>query len=55
VDFCLLTCNERGNFDDEEDTNSPGKKKKDANKVEEIEPPLKNCRKRRFRKILRKK
>jgi transcription initiation factor TFIID subunit 7 len=45
ADICqlVLTCKEREDFDDEEDINSPGKKKNDPNKVEEIGPPLKNC------------
>eukprot|EP00092_Neocalanus_flemingeri_P037261 GFUD01040582.1.p1 GENE.GFUD01040582.1~~GFUD01040582.1.p1 ORF type:complete len:384 (+),score=135.15 GFUD01040582.1:53-1204(+) len=63
ADICqLLICKEGEDFDDEEDTNSPVKKKKDPNKVDKkylyphgIGPPLKNCRKRRFRKTLRKK
>ena len=63
ADICqLLICNEGEDFDDEEDANSPEKKKKDPNKVDKkylyphgIGPPLKNCRKRRFRKTLRKK
>jgi len=63
ADICqLLICKEGEDFDDEDDTNSPVKKKKDPNKVDKkylyphgIGPPLKNCRKRRFRKTLRKK
>ena len=63
ADICqLLICKEGEDFDDEEDANSPVKKKKDPNKVDKkylyphgIGPPLKNCRKRRFRKTLRKK
>jgi len=63
ADICqLLICKEGEDFDDEEDNNSPVKKKKDPNKVDKkylyphgIGPPLKNCRKRRFRKTLRKK
>jgi len=63
ADICqLLICKEGEDFDDEEDTNTPSKKKKDPNKVDKkylyphgIGPPLKNCRKRRFRKTLRKK
>jgi len=63
ADICqLLICKEGEDFDDEDDANSPVKKKKDPNKVDKkylyphgIGPPLKNCRKRRFRKTLRKK
>ena len=63
ADICqLLICNKGEDFDDEEDANSPEMKKKDPNKVDKkylyphgISPPLKNCRKRRFRKTLRKK
>jgi len=63
ADICqLLICKEGEDFDEEEDTSSPVKKKKDPNKVDKkylyphgIGPPLKNCRKRRFRKTLRKK
>ena len=63
ADICqLLICKEGEDFDDEEDANSPVKKKKDPNKVDKkylyphgIGLSLKNCRKRRFRKTLRKK
>merc|ERR1719318_866745 len=59
----MLICKEgEGDFNDDEDESSPVKKKKDPNKVDKkylyphgIGPPLKNCRKRRFRKTLRKK
>jgi len=60
ADICqLVICKEEEDFDDEE---SPLKKKKDPHKVDKkylyphgICPPLKNCRKRRFRKTLKKK
>ena len=60
ADICqLVICKEEEDFDEEE---SPLKKKKDPNKVDKkylyphgIVPPLKNCRKRRFRKTLKKK
>ena len=63
TDICqLLICKEGEDFDDGEDTNSPVKKKKEPYEVDleifiphGIGPPLKNCRKRRFRKTLRKK
>jgi len=59
----MLICKEgEGDFNDDEDESSPVKKKKDPNKVDKkylwphgIGPPLKNCRKRRFRKTLKKK
>jgi len=61
ADICqLLICKEGDPSDDE--VNSDEEKKKDQNKVDKkffyphgICPPLKNCRKRRFRKILKKK
>lgn len=60
ADICqLLVCKEEEDFDEDE---SPLKKKQDPHKVDKkylyrhgICPPLKNCRKRRFRKTLKKK
>jgi len=62
ADICqLMVCKEGDEFEKEE-VESPNKKKKDPNKVDKkfiyphgIGPPLKNCRKRRFRKTLKKK
>jgi len=62
ADICqLLVCKEGEEFE-KEDAASPSKKKRDPNKVDKkylcphgIGPPLKNCRKRRFRKTLKKK
>ena len=58
----MLICKEGEGWNDDEDESSPMKKKKDPNKVDRkylwphgIGPPLKNCRKRRFRKTLKKK
>jgi len=59
----MLICKEgEGDFNDDEEETSPLKKKKDPNKVDKkylyphgLAPPLKNCRKRRFRKTLKKK
>lgn len=57
----LMICKEGDEFEKEEAA-SPSKKKRDPNKVDKkflcphgIAPPLKNCRKRRFRKTLKKK
>jgi len=57
----LMVCKEGDEFEKEEAV-SPSKKKRDPNKVDKkflcphgIAPPLKNCRKRRFRKTLKKK
>lgn len=57
----MLMCKEGEGWSDDEE-GSPVKKKKDPNKVDKkylyphgIGPPLKNCRKRRFRKTLKKK
>ena len=63
ADLCqMLICKEGEGWNDDEDESSPMKKKKDPNKVDRkylwphgIGPPLKNCRKRRFRKTLKKK
>jgi len=63
ADICqLLICKEGEESEEEEPPSSPVKKKKDINKVDKkylwphgMAPPLKNCRKRRFRKTLRKK
>lgn len=63
ADICqLLICKEGEEVEEEEEPASPVKKKKDPNKVDKkylwphgIGAPLKNCRKRRFRKTLRKK
>ena len=64
ADICqLLICKEGEAFSDEEEVASPVKKKKlDPYKVDKkylyphgVAPPLKNCRKRRFRKTLKKK
>ena len=64
ADICqLLICKEGEAFSDEEEASSPVKKKKlDPYKVDKkylyphgVAPPLKNCRKRRFRKTLKKK
>jgi len=60
ADICqLLVCKEEEDFDEDE---SPLKKKQDPHKVDKkylyrhgLCPPLKNCRKRRFRKTLKKK
>jgi len=58
----LISKEGEGDFNDDEDESSPLKKKKDPNKVDKkylyphgLAPPLKNCRKRRFRKTLKKK
>ena len=58
----VIICKEGEGWNDDEDESSPMKKKKDPNKVDRkylwphgIGPPLKNCRKRRFRKTLKKK
>jgi len=58
----MLICKEGEDSQEEEEVNSPLRKKKDPNKVDKkflwphgMAPPLKNCRKRRFRKTLRKK
>jgi len=59
----LLICKEgNGEFNDEEEESSQVKKLKDPNKVDKkyvyphgIAPPLKNCKKRRFRKTLKQK
>ena len=61
ADICqLLICKEGDSSDD--DYLEEDEKKKDPNKVDKkfiyphgITPPLKNCRKRRFRKTLKKK
>jgi len=61
ADICqLLICKEGDDFDKEDA--SPSKRKRDPNKVDKkylwphgIAPPLKNCRKTRFRKTLKKK
>jgi len=64
ADICqLLICKEGEGFSDEEEPSSPVKKKKlDTYKVDKkylfphgVAAPLKNCRKRRFRKTLKKK
>ena len=65
ADICqLLVCKEGEGFSDDEEPASPVKKKKqlDAYKVDKkylyphgVAAPLKNCRKRRFRKTLKKK
>ena len=62
ISSSILIRQEGDEFDDEEEISSPAKKKKDPNKVDRkflyphgIAPPLKNCRKRRFRKTLKKK
>ena len=64
ADICqLLVCKEGEGFSDEEETVSPEKKKKlDPYKVDKkylhphgIAAPLKNCRRKRFRKTLKKK
>ena len=64
ADICqLLVCKEGEGFSDEDEVSSPVKKKsKDPYKVDKkylyphgIAAPLKNCRKRRFRKTLKKK
>ena len=64
ADICqLLICKEGEAFSDEEEVVSPVKKKKlDPYKVDKkylyphgVAPPMKNCRKRRFRKTLKKK
>eukprot|EP00088_Acartia_fossae_P030290 TRINITY_DN3126_c0_g1_i1.p1 TRINITY_DN3126_c0_g1~~TRINITY_DN3126_c0_g1_i1.p1 ORF type:complete len:390 (+),score=112.78 TRINITY_DN3126_c0_g1_i1:44-1213(+) len=62
ADICqLMMCKEGDEFEKEE-AESPNRKKKDPNKVDKkyiyphgLGPPLKNCRKRRFRKTLKKK
>ena len=61
ADICQLMICKEGDLSDD-DENSDDEKKKDPNKVEKkyiyphgVCPPLKNCRKRRFRKILKKK
>jgi len=62
ADICqIMICKEGDEFEKEE-AESPSKKKKDPNKVDKkfiwphgLGPPLKNCRKRRFRKTLKKK
>ena len=59
----LLICKEgNGQFNDEEEESSLVKKLKDPNKVDKkyvyphgVAPPLKNCKKRRFRKTLKQK
>lgn len=61
ADICqILICKEGDDFENEEA--SPNKRKKDPHKVDKkylwphgIGPPLKNCRKRRFRKTRKKK
>jgi len=65
ADICqLLICkdSQEGEENEPEGVESPSKKNKDPNKVDKkfvhkhgIGPPLKNCRKRRFRKTLKKK
>jgi len=64
ADICqLMICKEGEGFSDDEEPNSPIKKKKlDPYKVDKkylyphgVAAPLKNCRKRRFRKTLKKK
>lgn len=65
ADICqLLVCKEGEGYSDDEEPSSPVKKKKqlDAYKVDKkylyphgVAAPLKNCRKRRFRKTLKKK
>ncbi len=61
ADICqILICKEGDDFENEEA--SPNKRKKDPHKVDKkylwphgVGPPLKNCRKRRFRKTRKKK